>query len=378
MREALDLGSELFDWEEKRQLSGQRNGTKVTGVGMGLSPFVAGSSGFDGLLVVRPDGKLYVHQGIGNLGTHSINDTARSAAQVLDMPWDDVVIVWGDSSRNLPYSSVQAGSQTTHAHTRANHAAASALVGLLQEIAAGALGGSPTSYRVADGRVFRAGNRSVGLSFAQAAERAMELGGKFSGEEVPEDIHDTTKSAVANLAGQGLIAAAKDNYPHEGSTYSWVVSFARVELDVETGQVDLVEMASTTDCGTVMHPRSLEAQTHGGVIQGVGMAKSQRWVFDPRWGIPFTKRLYTARPPGILDVPVSPRFAAVDLPDPQTPVGAKGIGEPPVGAGEAAYACAVADAMGGTCLCRTPLTADMILAELEGRPRPYGVLDTHV
>ena len=352
VREALDLGSELFDWEEKRQLSGQRNGTKVTGVGMGLSPFVAGSSGFDGLLVVRPDGKLYVHQGIGNLGTHSINDTARSAAQVLDMPWDDVVIVWGDSSRNLPYSSVQAGSQTTHAHTRANHAAASALVGLLQEIAAGALGGSPTSYRVADGRVFRAGNRSVGLSFAQAAERAMELGGKFSGEEVPEDIHDTTKSAVANLAGQGLIAAAKDNYPHEGSTYSWVVSFARVELDVETGQVDLVEMASTTDCGTVMHPRSLEAQTHGGVIQGVGMAKSQRWVFDPRWGIPFTKRLYTARPPGILDVPVSPRFAAVDLPDPQTPVGAKGIGEPPVGAGEAAYACAVADAMGGTCLCR--------------------------
>ena len=378
VREALDLGSDLFDWEEKRQLSGQRNGTKVTGVGMGLSPFVAGSSGFDGLLVVRPDGKLYVHQGIGNLGTHSINDTARSAAQVLDMPWDDVVIVWGDSSRNLPYSSVQAGSQTTHAHTRANHAAASALVGLLQEIAAGALGGSPTSYRVADGRVFRAGNRSVGLSFAQAAERAMELGGKFSGEEVPEDIHDTTKSAVANLAGQGLIAAAKDNYPHEGSTYSWVVSFARVELDVETGQVDLVEMASTTDCGTVMHPRSLEAQTHGGVIQGVGMAKSQRWVFDPRWGIPFTKRLYTARPPGILDVPVSPRFAAVDLPDPQTPVGAKGIGEPPVGAGEAAYACAVADAMGGTCLCRTPLTADMILAELEGRPRPYGVLDTHV
>ena len=43
-----------------------------------------------------------------------------------------------------------------------------------------------------------------------------------------------------------------------------------------------------------------------------------------------------------------------------------------------AVACAVADAMGGRCLCRTPLTSDMILAELEGRPRPYGVLDTHV
>ncbi len=378
VREALDVGAELFGWEEKRQLSGRRKGTRVNGVGIGLSPFVAGSTGFDGLLVVRPDGKLHVHQGIGNLGTHSIADTARSAAEVLDLPWDRVVIVWGDTSKHLPWSSVQAGSQTTHAHTRANHAAATALKGLLQELAARDLGGAPSDYRVSDGRVYRAGNPSVGMDFARAARRAIQLGGKFSGGEVPEDIHNMTKASVAGLAGQGLIAAAKDNYPHEGSTFSWVISFAHVELDVETGEVEIIDLASAADCGTVLHPRSLAAQTNGGVFQGIGMAKGQRWVFDPKWGIPFTKRFYTARPPGILDLPLSPRFAAVNLPDPQTPVGAKGIGEPPVGAGEAAYACAVADAMGGRCLCRTPLTADMILAELEGRPRPYGVLDTHV
>jgi len=132
VREALDLGGELFDWDARSQLSGQRNGTKVTGVGMGLSPFTAGSSGRDGLLVIRPDGKLYVHQGIGNLGTHSIADTARPAADVLDLSWDQVVIVWGDTSKHLPYSTVQAGSQTTHAHTRANHAAATAMVVLLR------------------------------------------------------------------------------------------------------------------------------------------------------------------------------------------------------------------------------------------------------
>ena len=378
VREALDLGGELFNWEEKKQLSGRRDGTKVTGVGLGLSPFTAGSTGRDGLLVVRPDGKLYVHQGIGNLGTHSIADTARAAADVLDLSWDQVVIVWGDTSKHLPYSTVQAGSQTTHAHTRANHAAASALVGLLQELAAGELGGSPADYRVADGRVFRAGNRAAGMDFAQAARRAIELGGKFSGGEFPEDLNDVTKAAVTGLAGQGLLAAAKDNYPREGAVFTWVASFAQVELDIETGEVEIVDLASAADCGTVMHPRSLAAQTNGGVFQGIGMAKSQRWVFDPKWGIPFTKRFYTARPPGMLDIPRSPRFAAVNLPDPHTPVGAKGIGEPPVGAGEAAYACAVADAMGGICLCRTPLTSDMILAELEGRPRPYGLLDTHV
>ena len=378
VREALDLGAELFDWEEKRQLSGRREGTKRTGVGIGLSPFTAGSSGRDGLLVVRDDGKLHVHQGIGNLGTHSIADTARAAAKVLDLSWDQVEIVWGDSRKHLPHSTVQAGSQTTFAHTRANHAAAEALVGLLQELAAQELGGSPGSYRVADGRVFRAGAPSVGMDFAQAARRAVALGGKFSGEEYPDDLNDATKAAVQGLAGEGLIAAAKDNYPRDGAVFSWVVTFCQVELDEETGEVEIVDLASSAECGTVLHARSLAAQTNGGVIQGIGMAKSQRWVFDPKWGIPFTKRFYTARPPGILDVPRSPRFAAVDLPDPQTPVGSKGIGEPPVGAGEAAYACAVADAMGGLCLCRTPLTSDMILAELEGRPRPYGLLDTHV
>ena len=378
VREALDLGAELFDWEEKRQLSGRREGTKRTGVGIGLSPFTAGSSGRDGLLVVRDDGKLHVHQGIGNLGTHSIADTARAAAKVLDLSWDQVEIVWGDSRKHLPHSTVQAGSQTTFAHTRANHAAAEALVGLLQELAAQELGGSPGSYRVADGRVFRAGAPSVGMDFAQAARRAVARGGKFSGEEYPDDLNDATKAAVQGLAGQGLIAAAKDNYPRDGAVFSWVVTFCQVELDEETGEVEIVDLASSAECGTVLHARSLAAQTNGGVIQGIGMAKSQRWVFDPKWGIPFTKRFYTARPPGILDVPRSPRFAAVDLPDPQTPVGSKGIGEPPVGAGEAAYACAVADAMGGLCLCRTPLTSDMILAELEGRPRPYGLLDTHV
>ena len=75
---------------------------------------------------------------------------------------------------------------------------------------------------------------------------------------------------------------------------------------------------------------------------------------------------------------MNPRWGAVGIADPQTPIGAKGIGEPPVGAGSAAIACAVADALGGECLCRTPLTADVILAAIEGTEKPYRPLETHV
>lgn len=377
-REALDRGAELFGWDDKQGLSGRRVGTKVTGLGVGLSPFVSGSSGFDGLVVIRPDGKLYVHQGIGNLGTHSVADTARAAADALGLAWDDVVLVWGDSSRHQPWSSVQAGSQTTHAHTRANFAAGELARRRLQEIAAHDLGGAADQYAVADGRVFRRGSPGRGMSLGRAAERAIELGGVYDGHALSDDLHDMTRAAATGLAGQGLVAAARDNYPHEGSTFSWVAGFAQVEIDVETGDLQVVDYAAVTDCGRVLHPRSLGAQVFGGSIQGMGIAMSQKWVYDPKWGVPFAKRLYTARPPGMLDVPLRPRWAAVGIPDPQTPVGAKGIGEPPVGAGSAAIACAVADALGGECLCRTPLTADVILAAIEGTEKPYRPLETHV
>lgn len=374
-KEALRIGAERFDWEGKKAIAGRREGTKVTGIGIGLSPYTAGSRGFDGLLIIRPDGKLHVHQGIGNLGTHSIADTARPAAEILGLDWDQVEIVWGDSSRGMPRSSVQAGSQTTHAHTRANHAAAMDALDKIRRLAARRLGGSPNQYRVDGGRVFGPGGS---MSFAQVAEAAIAAGGVYDGHELPEDIHAQTVPAAQALAGSGLMGIAKDNYGGDAGIYSWVAGFAMVELDVETGVVDLKEYVGVTDCGTVIHPRSLGAQVLGGSIQGMGMAQTQRWVFDPQYGVPFAKRLYTARPPGILDVPPTMDWAAVGIPDPQTPVGAKGIGEPPVGAGAAALTTAIADAMGGVCLCRTPLTPDIILAELEGRARAFGRLDQHV
>ena len=377
-REALDLGAEVFGWEERTQLSATRRGTKSIGVGIGISPFVGGSRGMDGLLVIRPDGRLYIHQGIGNLGTHSIADTARAASDVLGMDWNDCEVVWGDTSRNLPWSSSQSGSQTTHAHTRANHAAALDAKAKLQEIAAGALGGSPDAYDCADGRVFQTANPGRGMSFADAARRAIDMGGRYSGQELPDDLNPMTVASATNLAGEGLVGVARDNYGGDGSIWSWVMGFAQVEVDVETGQIDLTEYTGVTDCGTVLHPRSLAAQIHGGAVQGFGQARSQKWVFDPQWGVAFAKRLYTARPPGILDVPLRMNWAAVDEPDPQTPVGAKGIGEPPIGAGAAAIASAVADALGGQCLCRTPLTTDVVLAALTGTEQPYRPLETHV
>ena len=377
-REAIQMGRELFDWDAKRELSGQRNGSKVTGVGVALSPYAAGSSGYDAMLVIRPDGRLTIHSGVGNLGTHSVFDTSMAAAEVLGVPWEEVEVVWGDSSRGLPWSSMQVGSQTTHAHTRANYAAGLQAKRLLQEIAAMDLGGAPENYDVGGGRVFRMGSPQVGMGFGEAAARAIELGGRYDGHEVAESLNEMTVRAVGDhLAGEGLVAAATDEFSHEGASRSTVVAFAVVEVDTETGDFEIAELLATADCGTVLNPRSLMAQVSGGLLQGISQARFEKWGYDLRWGVNQNKRFHTAKPISIMNSPLDFRFAAVDIPDRENPVGSRGIGEPPVGAGAAVVLNAVYDAI-GVYLDRTPLSIDKILNALEGGATGYTTLQTHV
>ena len=73
------------------------------------------------------------------------------------------------------------------------------------------------------------------MTFAQAAQKAIEYGGKFDGHELPADINAFTKTSATALVGQGLMAVAKDAYPRDGQTQSYVVGFAEVEVDIETG-----------------------------------------------------------------------------------------------------------------------------------------------
>jgi len=374
LKEALQRGAEQFQWQERVARSPKRIGSKVRGAGVALSCYVGGTTGFDGLLVITPDGRVRFQSGIGNLGTESVIDVHRAAAEVLSIPWERCDVVWGDTSKHFPYTCVSGGSQTTHAMTRAAHAVAMDARQKLQEIAAKSLGGKPEDYTVANERVFRTGHGS-GMTFAQAAQRAIELGGKYDGHEAPADVNKMTKASVAALAGQGLVAAARDNYPRDGMTHSYVASFAEIEVDVETGKYYIVDFLAYADVGTVIHPRALGGQVLGRSTLGIGHAIGQKWVFDPEHGAMVSKRFHHSKPPTILDVPVNMQWAALDIPDPETPVGARGIGEPPVGGGCASILNALSDALGDEIFQRAPVNADTILTSLEaGRPMQHPLM----
>jgi xanthine dehydrogenase molybdenum-binding subunit len=378
VRDALDRGMQQFNWAERSARAGKRDGSKVRGVGVTVGPHGAGSVGHDGLMTIRPDGHLYVQSGVGNLGTHSVMDLARVAADILVMPWEKVHVVWGDTSKGLPYSCLSVGSQTTHAMTRANHAGAMDARRKLQEIAATDLGGAPEDYELGNERVYRRGAPGRGVSYADAAKRAIELRGKYDGHEVPAEVHATTKNAAKALVGLGLMGVGKDTYPRDGDTYSFVIGFAEVEVDVETGQVRLVDFLSVADVGTVVNPRSLHGQINGGICLGVAHALCQKLVYDPQYGLSLARRFHYNKPLTILDVPVDMPTVALDLADPETPVGARGVGEPPVGAGYGAVLNAIASAVGVDVFRRAPVTSDIVLMSLEHGRRMHPPLMAHL
>jgi CO/xanthine dehydrogenase Mo-binding subunit len=321
---------------------------------------------------------LYVQSGVGNLGTHSCIDLARVAAEVLAVPWEHVVVNWGNTAKNLPWSAMSVGSQTTHAMTRANLAGATDARRKLQEIAAMDLGGLPGDYMLGNQRVYRRDNPSRGLTYAEAAARAIALGGKYDGHELPADIHAMTKKSATALAGLGLMGVAKDTYPRDGDTYSFVAGFAEVEVDVETGHTRVVDYLAVGDVGTVVNPRSLHGQLLGGINLGIGHALTQRWVYDTQYGIPLAKRFYHNKPLTMLDIPAEMHTEALGIPDPETPTGARGVGEPPVGAGYGSVMNAIADALGEEVFRRAPVTADLVLTWIEHGKRLHNPLAAHI
>ena len=134
-------------------------------------------------------------------------------------------------------------------------------------------------------------------------------------------------------------------YVWNAAVEAWGASFAEVEVDMETGQVNVLKLVAAHDCGKVIHRPGAEAQVHGGSIMGFGYAMIEELLIDPHNGIPVNQSLYEYRPPSVLDIPpLEPILveAAVEA----GPFGAKGLGENPMFNAAAPIANAIFNATG--------------------------------
>ena len=137
-----------------------------------------------------------------------------------------------------------------------------------------------------------------------------------------------------------------------------------VEVDSETGKVDILRYTAAQDVGKAVHPSYVEGQIQGGVAQGIGWALNEGYIYDDK-GAMLNSSFLDYRMPTSLDVPMIDTVM-IEVPNPKHPFGVRGVGEAPIIPPLPAMAIAVSNAI-GVKMSHLPMTPDVILAALESK-----------
>jgi putative selenate reductase molybdopterin-binding subunit len=358
LEECMKSGAQAIGWD-RWESPDKKSGRLRRGLGMRISQEHSGRDASVGLLSIDREGKIHVPLGIGNMGTEAHTGIALIVAEALHVPVTELNVTWGDSA-NTAWDFVSDASRSLHCCGKAFWNAAQDLLNQLYQIAAPMLGTTVDNLEPFRKSIrVKGGGRAIDFKtlVAQAKPRdnftpfcnpqldiSPKLNEQTGAVETPEPKLDPhTEKMARQLTKDGLIGLGY--YVYNLSVKSWGAGFLECEVDMTTGQVNIVKMVCAHDVGRVIHRPSVEAQIHGGGIFGLGYGWTEELLLDSNTGIPVNPSLYEYRPLTILDVPeLVP--VIVEAPVEAGPFGAKGLGENPVLNGAPALANAIYNATG--------------------------------
>ena len=277
----------------------------------GLGPSqVAGAVGFQGGLwesaIVRfhPTGKVNVMVGSSPHGQGEETTFAQIVSEELGVPVEDVEIIHGDTD-TTPMGWGTYGSRTTVVSGGAIAFASRKIKEKSKELAAHLLEAAVEDIEYEDGRFFVRGSADQAKTIQDIALMANVAWNMPEGME------------------PGLEASAFYDPPN--FTYPFGTHLAVVEVDPETGRIDLQNYWAVDDCGVQINPMIVEGQVHGGVVQGVGPALWEGVVYDDN-GQPLTGTMQDYALPRA-DLLPDINVDSTTTPSPHHPLGLKGVGE---------------------------------------------------
>jgi CO/xanthine dehydrogenase Mo-binding subunit len=297
-------------------------------------------------LSVQADGTLLIRSGITDLGAGQAASLCQIAAEVLGVPLDEISIYIGDSALNPPAGGTFATRQL-YMSGNAVLQAALELRERMAPVAADLLGVPADELEFAGGRVRPAG-REDGASVTLA-----ELAAACEEQAV----------STAHLSTWRAPAGTFDPRTGQGATfpdYTYGTHAADVEVDAETGEVTVLRYAASHDVGRAINPMRVEGQIQGAAVQGLGYALTEDMAIEN--GYPQAALFANYLIPNSRDFP-DVLVGVVESGEGKGPLGARGIGEPPIGNVAAAIASAVQDAI-GVRPTQLPMTPERILALL--------------
>ena len=177
---------------------------------------------------------------------------------------------------------------------------------------------------------------------------------------------DVTPLSLADLAG----SAAKTGGPiqgrasvnAQGAGASFSINICDLQIDRETGKVDVLAFTAIQDAGTAIHPAYVEGQMQGGAAHGLGWALNEEYIFDDN-GIMENAGFLDYRIPVASDLPMIDT-QIIEVPNPSHPYGVRGVGETPIVAPLAATSNAASRALGMR-ICDLPLSPPNVLAAID-------------
>jgi carbon-monoxide dehydrogenase large subunit len=293
---------------EKRPTGRDGGKGKLVGIGISCYNEDTGLAPFEGANVrVFPSGKVVVTSGAGAQGQGVRTILAQITAEQLGVNPEDVLVEIGDTSA-FPMGMSTVGSRTTVTAGSSVHLAAVEVRAKAIRLASEALECAPVDLEIAGGAVRIKGvpDRKVPLG-----ELARRLAGQVN---------------VPSPAGfsPGLEATAYHAVERPG--YANGANVAVVEVDPDTGRVDVVDYFVAHDCGTLVNPKLVDGQIVGGVAHGISNVLFERMVYDRETGQPQTTNYGEYL---LISAPEMPRMhlAHMETPSPWNPLGVKGAGE---------------------------------------------------
>jgi len=295
-------------------------------------------------LRLTPDGKLVVSASIHNHGQGLETTLAQMVADDLGLDLDAIRVEYGDTDQ-VPYGSGTFASRSAVLAGGASRLAARRLRDKLLRIAAHILEADPADLRLHAGRVEVVGAPGSGMEIAELCRLVY-----LRPEHLPE--------------GEEPILEETSTYdaPPGTGTYTSAAHLAFVEVDPDTGTVDILRYAIVEDCGRMINPMIVEGQVFGGVAQGIGGALLEELVYDDAGQLTTTTFMDYLLPTA-MDLPRM-EVHHLETPSPTTIGGIKGMGEGGAIAPGAVLAAAVEDAispLGPVVVDRLPLTPERVL-----------------
>lgn len=357
----LELGLEKFGYDDKRRSHAElaKQGVyRGVGIAFNVEQSAHGKSEWErkGVMVaagydtadmrVEPDGKVRLAVGLHNHGQGQETTMAQIAADQLGLDVSDIQVVFGDTAQ-VPYGFGSYSSRATVYCGGATILAATDIRAKATKIAAHLLEANPDDVELDDGRFGVRGNPQQSVTWQEVAKIANHRAAKL-----PPGIDPGLDSLHKYMAA-------------EWGSFSNAVHVAEVQVDTETGVVDILDYVIVEDCGTVVNPTGCEAQIHGGVAQGIGGLFLEDMHYDDA-GQLIAGTFMDYLLPGFCEVPEMAVYH-LETPSPINVGGFKGMGEGGCINVAPAIANAIIDAVkpiARISLNDTPITPEVVLTAI--------------